>query len=543
MNKPYDINALEKFLIGLENFYKSEPGDEKKGIGHEIEHINGVILRSKKYVEMINENPEAYKLDKKVDIGKATVIAALHDIGNVIERDYHNHYAFAIVKGELSVEDFCSVPFEIDKNEFADEKFIKSFKAAINNKTFIVNNISEDNKIFLKALSKYYTAKLFFDIAYKPNNLYTEKDLDEYIKQEFPEMPDAVLTSIKKNLCNEDHSLKIQYNPKLKEITKELNSIFDEKSIEEIAQAVQDHNIDYSSKGKRYQSRSIYGSIVSDADKDNVPEVFALRTIMYAANKLGLQKKLDYVRKKDATKEEKEKWNSDFVPNLKQCSKHVLHQSWERCRESFEDFFKRTGLLPDKRPTWNEIGKYKKDFSGTKGLEGISKSIPVPENSKELEEMVKGYNYAIVDDKLYLFTINLHEGEDLYSELDKISGKSEIRNSRKKYIDTVQGWSKQENEKESLEFIVPLAEEWAQAKSNEEIINKYEAKYCKECITGQMKNYCFENIIKICLVNGSEEGYKDVDTQISKMTEYNNQERINDKHGRDEITKINGEEI
>ena len=110
---------------------------------------------------------------------------------------------------------------------------------------------------------------------------------------------------------------------------------------------------------------------------------------MYAANKLGLQKKLDYVRKKDATKEEKEKWNSDFVPNLKQCSKHVLHQSWERCRESFEDFFKRTGLLPDKRPTWNEIGKYKKDFSGTKGLEGISESIPVPENSEELEEMVE----------------------------------------------------------------------------------------------------------------------------------------------------------
>lgn len=543
MNKPYDINALEKFLIGLENFYKSEPGDEKKGIGHEIEHINGVILRSKKYVEMINENPEAYKLDKKVDIGKATVIAALHDIGNVIERDYHNHYAFAIVKGELSVEDFCSVPFEIDKNEFADEKFIKSLKAAINNKTFIVNNISEDDEIFLDALSKYYTAKFFFDIAYKPNNLYTEKDLDEYIKQEFPEMPDELSTIIKRNLCNKDHSLKIQYNPKLKEITKELNSIFDEKSIEEIAQAVQDHNIDYSSKGKRYQSRSIYGSIVSDADKDNVPEVFALRTIMYAANKLGLQKKLDYVRKKDATKEEKEKWNSDFVPNLKQCSKHVLHQSWERCRESFEDFFKRTGLLPDKRPTWNEIGKYKKDFSGTKGLEGISKSIPVPENSKELEEMVKGYNYAIVDDKLYLFTINLHEGEDLYSELDKISGKSEIRNSKKKYIDTVQSWSKQENEKESLEFIVPLAEEWAQAKSNEEIINKYEAKYCKECITGQMKNYCFENIIKICLVNGSEEGYKDVDTQISKMTEYNNQEKINNKPGKDEITKINGEEI
>ena len=58
-----------------------------------------------------------------------------------------------------------------------------------------------------------------------------------------------------------------------------------------------------------------------------------------------------------------------------------------------------------------------------------------------------------------------------------------------------------------------------------------------------MKNYCFENIIKICLVNGSEEGYKDVDTQISKMTEYNNQEKINNKPGKDEITKINGEEI
>ena len=112
MNKPYDINALEKFLIELENFYKSEPGDEKKGIGHEIEHINGVILRSKKYAEMINENPEIYKLDKKVDIGKVTVIAVLHDIGNVIERDYHNHYALAIVKGELSVEDFCNIPLK-----------------------------------------------------------------------------------------------------------------------------------------------------------------------------------------------------------------------------------------------------------------------------------------------------------------------------------------------------------------------------------------------------------------------------------------------
>ena len=113
---------IKEFLGTLEDFYKPEPGEEKKGIGHELEHIKGVIIRTKIISNILNDkllvSDKADKFkefgfkNKAINEDISMTVAAFHDIGNLIDRDDHNHFALGIVKGELTPEDILSVPFE-----------------------------------------------------------------------------------------------------------------------------------------------------------------------------------------------------------------------------------------------------------------------------------------------------------------------------------------------------------------------------------------------------------------------------------------------
>lgn len=50
-----DKNILKDFLYELEKFYQPENPKLKDGIGHEIEHIKGVVRRTNEIINTMND--------------------------------------------------------------------------------------------------------------------------------------------------------------------------------------------------------------------------------------------------------------------------------------------------------------------------------------------------------------------------------------------------------------------------------------------------------------------------------------------------------
>lgn len=494
----YDLKRLELFLRSLEEFYKPEKGKEKMGIGHEIEHINGVMLRTKKYVTIVNSSLSDYGETSPVDYGIAATCAALHDIGNEIERDGHNHFGFGIIKGRLTIDDYFSVPVLNKSNgKYLTPDEISDIKESIEKNGYL---LSENFKLYEKVYEDLIRVQAMFEIAYKGKDITNESALEEYLVNRFPNITNKMLSSVKNEIIKNNQMI-VKHNPKLKNITVMLENIFGKHSdeLDIIAKAVQDHNVDYKNKNLRYVSRSIYGSIVSDADKDNSPEVFAIRTIAYAANKLGVQKHIPFCVTKNPSAEVAKAFPGVYKPNIDNCIKHVCHQSWERFRISEKEFEKLTGRDGSERPFFAEIAEYKKDLSGVKGILDVS-SVPCPDSEREKQEIIGEYSHVIDSNfNLITFMLSPREGEDKFSELDYISGKRHIRNARANFFKKVEEWSDVEREKESLKEIKKIAMRWVRSKSNEEIIGKYEAQICEELKTGEMKEYSFTEIVRASL--------------------------------------------
>lgn len=509
----YSINQLEDFLGTIESFYKADEGKEKEGIGHEIEHINGVILRAMEYAELVNSDLAAYKQKEPVDMGIVATCAALHDIGNVIERDAHGQYAYGIVMGRLSLNDFFKVPYKNSvTGSFFNNDDLERFKKAVKINGYSFSAM--DTEFYHAALS-FLTAQVFFDLSYNERNISSEIELRHYLKQ-YEHLSSDLEDAIVKNLFDKDGEILATYKKELKNMTFQLQQIFGEssKEIEIIANAVQDHNVDYKNELERYRARSIYGMIVSDADKDTVPEVFAIRTIAYAANKLGVQKHKEYCLEKNPTEEQIEKWG-EYVPDLIKCATHVMHQSWERFKTASITSF------------WKEIAEYKEDLKGVKGI-GDVKSIDKPKNNEAIARASEGKSHVIDSrGKMHTFIIIPKEGDDVKSQLDDFSNTTKVRDSRKSFIETVRFWSDPQNTEESMKKLVELAQEWDAAISNEEIIGKYEAAARPEMFKTS-DEYSFKNIIEKVLSKGCIKGYRDngsLDSMLSTATAESTQEK------------------
>lgn len=517
----YNSVQLKRFLGSLEEFYKPKENEEKLGIGHEVEHICGVMLRARRFAKIVNENLEQFNEKKHIDYGIVATVAALHDIGNVIERDGHNHYGFGIIKGKLTVDDYFAIPvLNKQNNKFLQQEEIEEIKESIkkNNYTFVTFKPEYKNVIV-----EYLKTKAFFEIAYNKKEITNEDKLIDFLKEEFHGLPDDLLQEIKKDLYKEGKII-IEYNSKLAKITALLKDIFGHNSdeLDIIAKAVQDHNVDYEDIGSRYRARSLYGSIVADADKDSSPEVFAIRTIAYAANKLGLTKHVPFCLDNNPPQEVRDAFPGPYYPNIKNCEKHVCHQSFERFRISEKEFVKRTGLSASDRVVQPEIAEYKPNLDKVKGVHVLC-AIKCPNSQKKIDEIVGENNYFI-DSKgtLIVYTIEKNAGADKYSQLFAISGLEEILAQRAKFFEKVEFWADINNEDKSLEEIHQYAIEWLAAKSNEEIIGKYEAVNAEEMQNGEMKEYSFNEIIKISI--GLEEQYKEEISEISSEKPENEKE-------------------
>ena len=504
----YDPNKIKEFAESLNDFYSYKEGEEKTGIGHGTEHMSGVISRSLVLSKIVNDNKTAYGLTEDVDLGITTLVAALHDIGNVINRSGHNFLGAAIIRGEFSYDAYFELPMATKKNEvFLNEQDKEYVKSVLKSGYYDHIVGSKVYNIFLEAL----TAEIGFKLAYYENNIKTEDELNKYIDENYPGIESDLKADIVSKLTNNQHMLDACYNEKLAALTKSLHEALDSNKdlIEMIAQAVEDHNIDFREKDARYKSRSIYGSIVSDADKDNVPETFILRTLAFSIMRFGFK---DGVFLEENPSEKQIKvWGKLFpgttgkVPDIKRCLEHVTHQAWERFRLSpikYENIYNTKLTIPKK------IFEYKKP-NDIKGLD-YSVKYDCPSTQKEIMELVGERQYVILNDNfknklptLIVYTISPGDGVDTYMELvakcDDKKHAETILAWKKDFMEAMQMLADPQKIQENVKKLWPIFEEWFVSKSNVEIIDKYEEaaskKDFKDFFGYDLEKYGYKEVI------------------------------------------------
>ncbi len=362
------VEDLIDFLSDIGEQYTPEHPEEKTGIGHEIEHMKGVMHRSDEIAGVINDNPGKYdgiKIDTKI----STTIAALHDIGNTVSRSIHNLIGMGTVQGSLSVEDILSAPFG---RQSTPKDSIEKILAVDDGKADLSSLTLKEQNTYIQALSEV----IAFDIGYSGISL-DEIDTNS-------EAMSRAVNGLKENSKLIDD---LQYNPDLKGITEGLHELFTDDEIKIIAEAIQDHNIDHDG-ADRYTARSIYGMIVADADKDNVIETFIIRTLAFSENKCPMM----YDRFVD-----------DYgFADIETCRENVAAQAWERFRP----------LLSGLEAKYQDVPAFIKEVYGIEGLKGVAAGNEAEEYVREHPDVVlreyNGTEYCIKQEK----------GDDSYSQID-----------------------------------------------------------------------------------------------------------------------------
>lgn len=466
---------LKNMLRDIEKFYQPEHPELKDGIGHEVEHIKGVIRRTEEITNIVKDNT-----NEKPRMDLSITVAALHDIGNVINRDFHGHLGLGILKGELSFNDILDVPikFKYDSNKvFATEKDIKVVKDYLNN-NLNYKSTKELNKrqraLFLECIK----IKSAFDIGY--NGINPEK-VKKYLKNEFGLSPKSIDRVTSKILKNNKETGKLEYkginyekSKELKELTSKIHQIYPSGSeeLDIIAKAVQDHNIDFcinkQNEKERYEARNLYGMIVADADKDNVPETFAVRTLAYALNKWWSVDHNPYFSKPIL-----------MIPDMDKCMTHVLHQANERFRQQFEPHKGLFGKMNKQMNIHDDVFLYK-HISDIKGASEVK--------AEEIEQYkTKGYTVFTVPEankagvplldsgKHYIFT--MAAGDDIYSQIDKHFEIDKVLHLRDDFLKTMSNWADPSKEKANMKTMMQIKDVFINSLSIEEAVDKYETTY------------------------------------------------------------------
>lgn len=493
---------LKEFLCQIEKFYQPINPLDKDGIGHEIEHIKGVIHRSKEITDIIEDNLELYKESDKMDMNLVTTIACLHDIGNVIGRDAHNHFGAGIVLGELNFEYIARVPMNVDKTLTTIEDRKQAIKYFHENKNKL-NDLDKDTLLY-KLVSEIYRTQAQFYLSYEGQNIQNEAQLTNFLKNKFDGIDETVLNEMLSGIIDDAGNFTYKYIPELKNITTNLQDVYSKNSTELyiIADAVQDHNIDFEKTNnliiQRYASRSIYGKIVSDADKDNIPETFAIRTLAYAYNKFGRQKQLPYMIKKNKAGIMQRNDDGTYKIDMQQCLKHVCHQANERCRPSLEEYLSENPNKKSVMPIFPDTLNYK-ELSKIKGV------TINPDGAYEIYTPQHGN---------MKYDITIKAGDDVYSELDALSGNSQIKDLRSNYIQKMHKWGDPERMDESLEELQPILNDFIESPSLEEAVDYYEKQYW------QVKDNSFSNIIDTLIISdnttNNTNSHKSLDQIISE---------------------------
>ncbi len=329
-------------LFALNEFYNS---DRKYNIGHGSSHVFGVMKRSLQRYYFINENPE-FKDVLTEPISKDIIIATavLHDVGNVINRKNHNQFSKGIVQGYLHIDDILNektpIYNELDKQTRNNLKsFILDSKMnndGLFNEYYHFENINSiiPDKESQEALFNAMLIKFQFDSFYNqefnyeyinsfdkylsnhfciPKDSYLYESIKKYSFALFPESKKIIETARdeKKYEIERSNKEKItafnershKYSEKCRKLTEMLHASYSQSELKIIADAVQEHNVDFKYKDEcidsinnteqaqkeaykqnRFQGSSIYSMIIADADKDNFIETSIMRRFLFSKN-------------------------------------------------------------------------------------------------------------------------------------------------------------------------------------------------------------------------------------------------------------------
>lgn len=275
---------LEK-INKLYNLEISENGLEKE-IGHGIEHIKGVVKRAARISQTIPENERDKNFDDIV-----AAVAALHDIGNLIERKGHNVYSGAFIRKGLKISDIpmaYNSDNPLQKGDFKDAQnmaLLFFLKTHFTNEEFesVLENLNTKkvNILLEKISEKIYNENILADNTKKPDPNTIEEILFDKLQEMSMQKEDLRFLSRDQLLC-------------IEEIQNLIDTSFTPQEKDLIIKAVEDHNRDFEIDkfGKEDKSHprtaaNIYGKIVFDADKDDTLETFIIRSYLYVKNELA----------------------------------------------------------------------------------------------------------------------------------------------------------------------------------------------------------------------------------------------------------------
>ncbi len=322
-----DMESLTDLLDALRVQYTPEKPELKLGIGHDIEHVKGAVRRAGEIVEKMEEDPDMYRVH--IDREIVTIVSALHDIGNTVNRSAHAEIGAGVVDGGLSVDRLLSVPVRSkDDGLFLTKEQKEEVRDILNGE---MPGIETSDKLYDAAESCLETI-MKFDLGYygvdgKDPNQMDADELRQYLEEKYLTIDRKIVTPAIDALYKDGKLDDISYNPALKDITERLRELFTPEELKTIADAVQDHNIDYEDIDVRYIARNIYGSIVFDADKDEVIGTSVIRTMAFAVNKCTVMSPWFLDR--------------DGKPDMSRCGRNVLEQEWERSTEAVEKYLER----------------------------------------------------------------------------------------------------------------------------------------------------------------------------------------------------------
>ena len=485
------MNVKDVLLYG-EQFYKPKYPRAKEGIGHENEHIKGVLKRGQRIVETMKENPVIFK-DFTYDADVLAAALALHDIGNTIDRENHNIFGRGIVQGYLSLEDILSAPsdcitnpgsnkgiYALDENEWEE---LRDYVEAhhINN---IYNFEDVDETLSDKQYFALYDAidiktqfdKFFFDYDFSSKEMYknyissiykTSYFMKDDLTAAYNMMPEEDTNSFDIEKEIERAREQTEVSKKLRKYSALINDVFDKSQIKVIAEAVQDHNIDRNIDSSRYESRSIIGMIVADADKDNCINTFICRSYAFAKNKLFKNPRLKLVLSEETSHNMIIETNGEgLAPSSKYCADNIIGQIHQRFKPNhkpgdvFDTEFLETMLV------------LVKSVNGIKSITRVAEDTQT-EQTVHTVPNVDRYNRTIAAAGEH-FCVNLEQGVDIYSQIDAHFNTTVIKDLSKDFYEQCSKFSNPDNYQESMKYIMDIEDQFDDAPSIEFIIDAYE---------------------------------------------------------------------
>lgn len=443
---------LNNFLKSVEEFYAPKNPFLKDGVGHENEHIKGVITRSAQMCDVINNNPEifGYKLEKHI----AATIACLHDIGNVISRNMHNFLGEGIFNGEVTAKHIVKHSYgEFNKR---DREKLSKIVDSIEMNEIDFYNIPEKFKGYL--IEAYATVVRFHMGVYGFNGKsVTEEDFDDFAYSVIQNS--QIVSLVRDEMIDNETGLfkydETKYVPQLERLVREFDFLFPKNSPNRkvILAAIREHNIDFelnkNGVENRFVSEHKYSRLIADADKDNVPETFAIRTMLFAKNKLGVVNQKFMLQK-----------NGEQGINVSKCLLHVPHQARERFGYSRAEWRKISG---DKKAQYQPIFEDAIiEYDNENGYKKLEKA-------KFYDKKTKG--------------ISPNPGDDIFSQQEQyVKEKRDITTRiisalRAPAVEKCRQWSRVDMLPQTLSEMQQIYDKLMESPSVETAVDYYEALY------------------------------------------------------------------